>query len=343
MTKKYGGLQYVKDFSFPSECGFTGSAGKSEVKGYMRGGKVKGRNTPNKHAKRAKGTTAAAMGGYMGPEREITVDDVKITTPARMKGGGAVEAARTRAMFTAAHAGKPIKKPSRGAKKMRVKGAEQKRLDRARSKGMSKKGMPKNVKAKGGSVHDKLYAEGGKMGYAQGGQVKVRDSIGNDPTDIGRTKYDRSPKDKNTSSQFKQKRKKQATRDSGVVPANKGSTSQEREAGGRGRLKPGFAVGGLAKAAGAGAKVAGRAVGRAAKMAKRVARSGGRGMGEMKPSGPNTHVKDTSKRRATRAKSPDKTKGKGMVRKGMPKNVKAKGGKVGYATGGVVGKNGAAQ
>jgi hypothetical protein len=45
MSKKStGGLQYVKDFSFPADQGFTGSAGRSEVKGYMRGGSVKKRH-----------------------------------------------------------------------------------------------------------------------------------------------------------------------------------------------------------------------------------------------------------------------------------------------------------
>lgn len=33
-------LKYVSDFSFPSECGFSGSAGKTMVKGYARGGAV---------------------------------------------------------------------------------------------------------------------------------------------------------------------------------------------------------------------------------------------------------------------------------------------------------------
>ena len=33
-------LKYVSDFDFPSECGFSGSAGKTMVKGYARGGKV---------------------------------------------------------------------------------------------------------------------------------------------------------------------------------------------------------------------------------------------------------------------------------------------------------------
>ncbi len=253
MKKSSGGLQYVKDFSFPADQGFTGSAGRSEVKGYMRGGSVKkGRNKPNTKSKRAKGTTAAAMGGYMGPEREITVDDVKITTPARP-------------------------------------------------------GMKK-----GGSTHEKLVRHGAKMGYAYGGMVKGRkNSIGATPDDVGLKNWDKHKK-KNTSDRFKMKKGKQDTMDTGVQPARRGKnarSAQEAEAGGTGRLKPGLARGGLAKAV--------HAVDRAA---KKVA-------GKTKRVGRNT----------------DKTKGKGMSKRGMPKNVKAKGGTVTYAQGGVVKKVGAAQ
>lgn len=37
MSKTY---KMVSDFEFPADCGFTGSAGKTMVKGYARGGKV---------------------------------------------------------------------------------------------------------------------------------------------------------------------------------------------------------------------------------------------------------------------------------------------------------------
>jgi hypothetical protein len=33
-------LKYVTDFEFPSDCGFSGSSGKTMVRGYARGGKV---------------------------------------------------------------------------------------------------------------------------------------------------------------------------------------------------------------------------------------------------------------------------------------------------------------
>lgn len=69
MKKSTGGLQYVSEFSFPSDQGFTGSAGKTKVQGFKRGGPVK-----------------KMAGGFMGPEREIAVDDVTVTVP-RAKGG----------------------------------------------------------------------------------------------------------------------------------------------------------------------------------------------------------------------------------------------------------------
>ena len=66
--KRNVGLTYG-EFEFPAEQGFTGSRGVRSVKGYQRGGAVK-----------------KMAGGFMGPEREITVDDVTISTP-RAKGG----------------------------------------------------------------------------------------------------------------------------------------------------------------------------------------------------------------------------------------------------------------
>ena len=174
------GLTYVKDFTFPSEQGFTGSAGKETVKGYQRGGRVRKMAEGGKFGKpgdkyptlksgpagkrnkmpggvKAKGgRVKKQLGGFMGPEREIAVDDVKISVP----------------------------------------------------------------KMRGGSVHDKLKHEGGKMGYAYGGQVK------------------------DTSGEFKEKRGKQDTMDHGVQPAQKGNNEAEVEAGGNKRLKAGYMHGG---------------------------------------------------------------------------------------------------
>ena len=50
-----GGMKYVKNFEFPSEFGFTGSAGKTAVSGHMRGG--------GKVHKYAKGGHHKAEGG----------------------------------------------------------------------------------------------------------------------------------------------------------------------------------------------------------------------------------------------------------------------------------------
>lgn len=166
------GLTYVKDFSFPAEQGFTGSAGVHKVRGYMRGGHVKSK-APQKMPATVKmkgGEVHAAAGGYYGKPGD--------KYPALKSGP----------------AGK-------------------------------RKTMPTNVKNHGGSVHDKLRAEGAKMGYAYGGQVKPS----------------------NTSSQFVAKRGKQDTMDHGVQPARKGRTQQEVEAGGTKRLKPGFKHGGVCK------------------------------------------------------------------------------------------------
>lgn len=66
MTNKIAGLQYVDDFSFPAEQGFTGSAGKSSVKGYMRGGRVKATHeTANANKHRAP-SVSASHGGTVG-------------------------------------------------------------------------------------------------------------------------------------------------------------------------------------------------------------------------------------------------------------------------------------
>ncbi len=151
------GLTYVKDFTFPAEQGFTGSAGVNQVKGYSRGGRVKKTGTAN-----------AAEGGYFGKP------------------------------------GDQYPKLKSGPKGKRSK-------------------MPANVKSHGGSIHDKLKHEGGKMGYAYGGQVK------------------------NTSAQFKQTRGKQDTMDHGVQPAQTGRNQAEVEAGGNKRLKAGYRKGGVIK------------------------------------------------------------------------------------------------
>ena len=54
MGKKNVGLQYVDKFEFPKEQGFTGSAGKHPVRGYMRGGRVRADHKPSEDEQKAK-------------------------------------------------------------------------------------------------------------------------------------------------------------------------------------------------------------------------------------------------------------------------------------------------
>jgi hypothetical protein len=155
-----------------------------------------------KNVKAKGGVVKKQMGGFMGPEREISVDDVTISVP-KMKGGtvhdklkkqgakmgyaygGSVK--NTSAEFkqkrakqkTMDHGVQPAQK---GRNEAEVEAGGNKRLkagykeggvcrvrnvDRTKGKGKSKKGFPRNVKAKGGLAK---YASGGpvkKAGAAQ--------------------------------------------------------------------------------------------------------------------------------------------------------------------------------
>ena len=219
MKKSSGGLQYVKDFSFPSDQGFTGSAGKSEVKGYMRGGKVSSTHEPTKrNVDHTKGKGRSKK-GMPGANRKRASRGVKA------KGG-------------------VVKKQMGGmmdSQKMGYQGDDDKQIDvgtigvtvrakggRAVGKGGARQRMPKNVKARGGrakSTHDKLMDHGKQMGYKQGGYVAAKD----------------------TSAEFKATRGKQDTMDTGNQPARRGGNArsqQDRESGGTGRLRPGLKKGG---------------------------------------------------------------------------------------------------
>lgn len=148
-------------------------------------------------------------------------------------------------------------------------------------RGKQGKTMPKNVKKHGGSVHDKLLHEGGKMGYAHGGQVK------------------------DTSDEFVAKRGKQKTMDYGNQPARRGRTQQEIEAGGTKRLQPKLAKGGVIK----GPK---------------------KGVHRVR----SLISKDVTKKLGVLKGSMSDAERRYMSKKGMPKNVKAKGGLMEYAHGG---------
>lgn len=78
-------VKYVKDFEFPSDRGFTGSAGKNTVKGYMRGGRVKAPKT-------AFAEGGSVDSGVMPPNRgrnqaEIEAGGTKALKPGYKKGG----------------------------------------------------------------------------------------------------------------------------------------------------------------------------------------------------------------------------------------------------------------
>lgn len=168
------GMQYVKDFSFPPAQGFSGSAGKQPVKGYMRGGAVRRPAATGKHV------------GGPDPSKEYPKSQARQKMPKDVKARGGTVGVTTKL----------------GPKSRR----------------------PKNTMtaaAEGGSIHDKLYAEGGKMGYARGGRAQA-----------------------NTSGEFVMKSKPQASMDSGVQPKRRGRTQSDVEAGGTKKLKPRFKKGG---------------------------------------------------------------------------------------------------
>jgi hypothetical protein len=83
-------LKYVKDFQFPSDCGFTGSAGSQVVKGYARGGAAKTPAAPKSERKemaRVMRETSSERKGA-GAEvkrvsREESYDQAKVSSPAK--------------------------------------------------------------------------------------------------------------------------------------------------------------------------------------------------------------------------------------------------------------------
>ena len=189
---KIAGLTYVDEFTFPTEQGFTGSAGKENVRGYYRGGRVK--KDPVKAAAqkpRAPGP-GASHGGYLG--------DSKKGMPKGVKARGGTVGVTT---------------PRRG-KSMPQQGEQEHYAAKSAKKGHGGK-MEYN---EGGSVHDKLKAEGAKMGYAYGGQVK------------------------NTSAEFVQTRSKQDTMDHANFPVVNEASQRDKESGPRKERRPRFNYGG---------------------------------------------------------------------------------------------------
>jgi len=189
------GLTYVKDFSFPSAQGFSGSAGRNEVKGYMRGGAVK--KAPVKKAKggttmrdgrdmhsklyddgmtlgfkrggqvkkmgmpTARGPQATMDHGNMPARKGCNQAEIEAGGTKRMKAGykkgGKVHSIRGVASSGGgALADAALKKAKQALRKKTVLKKPEKAGTAA-----SKKGMPKNVKACGGTVNK-----------ARGGSVK---------------------------------------------------------------------------------------------------------------------------------------------------------------------------
>lgn len=202
-VKTPAGLTYVKDFSFPAAQGFSGSAGRNEVRGYMRGGAVK--KAP---VKKAKGGTTMRDGRDMhsklydsglemgfkrggqvkkmgmpttrGPQdtmdtgtqparrgrnqAEIEAGGTKRMLPGYKKGGKAVKKKATvhavRDSGGGALADAALKASKKALRSKTLKRPPKVDMSSARI-GASKKGMPKNVKACGGTVNK-----------ARGGSVK---------------------------------------------------------------------------------------------------------------------------------------------------------------------------
>lgn len=99
------GPKYVSDFSFPSDKGFSGSAGVQHVAGYARGGRVK---------KAEGGAVSDADRAYL--DRSVPTTMSKAQSPMRNRAAGAVSDA-DRAYMGKAHGGrvKMVGKASGGA------------------------------------------------------------------------------------------------------------------------------------------------------------------------------------------------------------------------------------
>jgi hypothetical protein len=190
-------MQYVKDFEFPAEQGFTGSAGKDTVKGYMRGGHVK--KDPVKKAaqkKRAPGPGAAhggsvhdklrsegekmgyAYGGrvkntsaeFVQKKKPMASMDTGVQPARRGRNQAEIEAGGTKRLKPKFGAGGTVRQPSTEStsRESRVKEtariAAEESQERETTSADSKRkasgeGMPRRVKARGGLAR---YARGGK-------------------------------------------------------------------------------------------------------------------------------------------------------------------------------------
>jgi hypothetical protein len=197
MGKKIAGLTYVDEFSFPSEQGFSGSAGKQSVKGYMRGGHVKDhvKKAAQKHrapgpgaarggtvgvttergpkSRRQKSTmTKAAHGGSMHDQLYAAGDEMGYKRGGQVKNTSAEFVQQSRAQDPMDSGVQPARKgrnqadiEAGGTKRLKPKmgygGSVHSVRDRpAKRRAKSGRGMPKGVKARGGLME---YAQGGSV------------------------------------------------------------------------------------------------------------------------------------------------------------------------------------
>lgn len=145
------GLTYVKDFSFPAEQGFTGSAGVHKVRGYMRGGHVKSK-APQKMP-----PTVKMHGGAVHDKLKSEGAKMGYAYGGQVKNTSAEFVAKRGKQDTMDHGVQPARK---GRTQQEVEAGGTKRLKPGFKKGggVCRVRMPKNVKAKGGLAK---YAAGG--------------------------------------------------------------------------------------------------------------------------------------------------------------------------------------
>ena len=154
---KIAGLTYVNEFTFSKEQGFSGSAGVHSVKGYQRGGRVQ----------KAAPAVEAAEGGSIHAQLRAEGGRMGFAYGGRVKNTSSEFVAKKGSMpsmDSATDPGKPANQAEKetGGRKRTLPGMGKggkvhatrphPKKTKARAKAL-KKGMPKNVKARGGLAH----------------------------------------------------------------------------------------------------------------------------------------------------------------------------------------------
>lgn len=190
MARKNVGLRYG-EFEFPAEQGFSGSAGVQQVRGYQRGGRVKsskkygGKMTKQEAAMQAppyqKGQKKMQMGGYMGPQREIEVDDVKISVPKKRGGKMSTSAKLRKAGKEMGYAYGGYAKAKDVSAEFKEKRGPQDTMDTGVQP--ARRGRTQQEIEAGGTKRLKPgLKKGGKVRYQKGGEVEVEVVVGNKTT-----------------------------------------------------------------------------------------------------------------------------------------------------------------